>query len=137
MATWCVDASATGAGSGLDWDNAFTSINACLENPLHAVEDTYLCRGTFVMSAYFGASPGHINFVGVNALGIEDGTNAVIDCNGLSGNIFCFVSGGQIRSKRFRNFKFQNWAGTLFTGSSGYLGLLMFVRCKFTLGQIL
>jgi hypothetical protein len=114
MATYYLDPAAGGGDTGVDWANAWSTIQRAKDGTNGtppAAGDTVFCRGTETL----GVAPdidgnegnttnGYIKFVGTNGAGTVDGTRYELDGNGAAAS--CLVMLGEMIW--FENFEMHS-----------------------------
>ena len=135
MATYYVDPAASGLNNGTSWANAWTGMQLAIDGTngtQPAAGDTIYMRGTETLTASIdmdgadgSATAGHINWIGVNASGVDDGTRYVIDANNAATHCLDF-SNYNTDYQRLCNIELKNATshGIDFAGYSGTDGLL-------------
>lgn len=135
MATYYVDPAASGSNNGTSWADAWTGMQLAVDGTngtQPAAGDTIYMRGTETLTASIdmdGAdgtkAAGHINWIGVNASGVEDGTRYVIDANNAATHCLDF-SNYNTDYQRLCNIELKNATsnGVDFAGYNGADGLI-------------
>lgn len=81
MANWYVDPAATGAGDGTSWTDAFTTLQAAVDEATLAAGDSVYCRGTETLTAQVdfdgvdGTDEDRISFIGCDGSGTPGAAN--------------------------------------------------------------
>lgn len=114
MAEYYVDPAATGANDGSSWTDAWTDLQSAADNVATGGDKVY-CRNTQTLSASIdfdtnsGTVISPIEFIGVNASGVEDGTTFVLDGNSVVAD--GLVPAG-VNYIYIRNFEIVNCTGS-------------------------
>jgi hypothetical protein len=129
--TYYVDPAATGAGTGLNWTDAWVSIQSAMAAPV-TVDDTVLCRGTQVLTTAMipgvsGTVGNYIKYVGVNAAGVNDGTTFKLNGNSAAANCINQSTGRDYLY--FENIEVYGATGVGWSWGTGISGYNIFKKC--------
>lgn len=128
-----VDPAATGANDGTSWGDAWITIQSAFDNV--AAGETVYCRGTETLSATIdidttaGTSSNWISFIGMNASGVEDGTQYTLD--GDSTAINCLKTTGVMDGYHMYNIRCINSTGSALTSDATIKSHWLFYNCSF------
>ncbi len=132
MATYYVDPAATGANDGSSWTDAWTSLQSALDTA--GAGDTVYCRGTQTLSANIdenindGATGNRRYIIGVNGIGVEDGTRFTVDGNSTAAYPLHWQGKGAFTE--WRNVRFTNGATNSGYATGGDTDGLRFINCR-------
>ena len=122
-----VDPDATGDGLGADWDNAYTTLQAAIDDTTNVIAGTTVyCRlsssasETPSVAIDFDGNNGtrgaYIRYIGCNSSGVNDGTQYVIDWSTSAVNGWVFGTSSYLH---IENFKLVSSAAGAVDGISG------------------
>jgi len=130
MTTYYLDPTATPAGgsdTGADWTNAWSTLQRAIDGTngtQPTAGDTVLMRGTETVTVQIdldgnsgSLAVGKVNFIGVNASGVNDGTRYVLSASG-SISVISLPSTAPASFLNFENIEITGTTGTGFYSNS-------------------